>query len=105
MQNFNIRDLTRGLLVGLIAGIGYLIAYKIIILCTMHTSWAEQMESLGWLAAFPVLAFLFNYFSKFLKKDQPIAPIEPVAEGDEDTADEDGAEPVEDGDGDETGQP
>jgi len=83
MKNINWRDLARGLLIGLIAGVGYLIAYKIIILFTEKTSWAKTMESLGWLIAIPVPAFLLNHFQKYMRKDEPIKPVEPLEDGDE----------------------
>lgn len=79
MGKFNWRDLTRGILLGLIAGVGYLIAYLIVLGCTMNTPYFQQMCSLGWLLTIPVPAALLHFLSKQMKTDEPIEPIEPEA--------------------------
>ena len=55
-------------MIGLIAGVGYVLAYQIILFLALDTRYHEPLTSLGWLIAFPVPAFLLWYFSRLVQR-------------------------------------
>jgi hypothetical protein len=68
VRSWNWRDLRRGCLIGLIAGTGYVLAYRIILFLALDSPYYEGLVSLGWLIAVPVPAFLLWYFNRIVQR-------------------------------------
>jgi hypothetical protein len=67
--SFNFRDMRRGCLIGLIAGVGYALAYQIIQYFAADTGAERAMVALGWLLAIPVPAFLIWWLPRQISQD------------------------------------
>lgn len=74
----NFRDLRRGCLIGLTAGVGYVLAYRIILLFAWGSRFYDNLLSLGWLLAIPAPLFLFWWMPRQIKPDDAVQPEEPV---------------------------
>jgi len=79
---FNYRDLRRGCLIGLAAGVAYLIGYRIILLIAYGSRFYEHLISLGWLLAIPLPALVLWWLPRTIKPEEPIEPQEPVEDVD-----------------------
>lgn len=69
LGSFNFRDMRRGCLIGLIAGVGYALAYQIIQYFAAGTGSERVMVALGWLLAIPVPAFLIWWLPRQISQD------------------------------------
>jgi hypothetical protein len=78
--SFNFRDLRRGCLIGLAAGVAYLIGYRLILLLAYGSRFYEHLISLGWLLAIPLPALVLWWLPRTIRPEEPIEPREPVDE-------------------------
>lgn len=76
--SFSFKDLRRGCLIGLAAGVAYLIGYRIILMIAFGSRFYEHLISLGWLLAIPLPALVLWWLPRQIKVEEPIEPVEPV---------------------------
>jgi hypothetical protein len=89
VRAWNWRDLRRGCLIGLIAGVGYVLAYQIILFLALDSPYYEALTSLGWLLAVPAPAFLLWYFGRLVQRiDEQKAREQKMQEGQEKQAEQ-----------------
>ena len=82
--SFSFKDLRRGCLIGLAAGVAYLIGYRIILLLAFGSRFYDHLISLGWLLAIPLPAFVLWWLPRQIKPEEPIEPVEPLDEAEAD---------------------